>query len=61
MVARIAILFLAGAIALRAMGFANVIIILAFALPLAAISVAIAVAFGVGGREIAAQELDNLI
>ena len=61
MVARIAILFLAGAIALRAMGFANEIIILAFALPLAAISVAIAVAFGVGGREIAAQELDNLI
>jgi hypothetical protein len=43
------------------MGFANEIIILAFALPLAAISVAIAVAFGVGGREIAAQELDNLI
>jgi hypothetical protein len=61
MVARIAILFLAGAIALRAMGFANEIIILAFALPLAAISVAIAVAFGVGGREIAARELDNLI
>lgn len=61
MAARIAILFLAGAIALRAMGFANEIIILAFALPLAAISVAIAVAFGVGGREIAARELDNLI
>ena len=61
MVARIAILFLAGAIALRAMGFANEIIILAFALPLAAISVAIAVAFGVGGREIAARELDNLV
>jgi hypothetical protein len=61
MVARVAILFLAGAIALRAMGFANEIIILAFGLPLAAIAVAIAVAFGVGGREIAARELDNLI
>jgi len=59
--ARISILILAGAIALRAMGFANEIIIVAFALPLGAVAVAFAIAFGVGSREIAARELDGWI
>jgi hypothetical protein len=43
--------------ALRQMGLANEIINLAFGLLLGAFAVAIALAFGLGGREIAAQEI----
>jgi hypothetical protein len=57
--ARIAILVLAGAMALRQMGIANEIVNLAFGLLLGAIAVAVALAFGLGGREIAARELDG--
>ncbi len=57
--ARIAILVLTGAMALRQMGLANEIVNLAFGLLLGAIAVAAALAFGIGGREIAARELDN--
>lgn len=59
--ARIAILVLAGAMALRQMGLANEIISLAFGLTLGAIAIAIAIAFGVGGREIAGRELDEWV
>ena len=55
--ARIAILILAGAVALRAIGIANEIITLAFGLTLGAVAVAAAVAFGVGGRDLAAKQL----
>lgn len=55
--ARISILVFAGAMALRQMGLANEIINLAFGLLLGAIAVAIALAFGLGGKEIAAQEI----
>jgi len=55
--ARISILAFAGAMALRQMGLANEIINLAFGLLLGAIAVAIALAFGLGGKEIAAQEI----
>ncbi|MDD4162922.1 MAG: mechanosensitive ion channel [Methanothrix sp.] len=55
--ARIAILVFAGAMALRQMGLANEIINLAFGLLLGAIAVAVALAFGLGGKEIAAQEI----
>jgi len=61
MVARVAILVLAGAMALRQMGIANEIISLAFGLLLGAVAVAIALAFGLGGRDIAARELDRWI
>ncbi len=54
-----AILVLAGAMALRQMGLANEIINLAFGLLLGAIAVALALAFGLGGREIAGRELQN--
>jgi hypothetical protein len=54
---RVSILVLAGAMALRQMGLANEIINLAFGLLLGAIAVAVALAFGLGGREIAAREL----
>jgi hypothetical protein len=59
--ARIAIIILAGAMALRQMGLANEIINLAFGLILGAIAIAVAVAFGMGGREIAGRELNEWI
>ena len=57
--ARVSILVLAGAMGLRQMGLANEIINMAFGLVLGAIAVAVAVAFGLGGREIAARELEE--
>ena len=57
--ARISILIFSGAVALRHMGLADEIINLAFGLLLGAIAVAIALAFGLGGREIAAQEIEK--
>jgi len=59
--ARSSILILAGAMALRQMGLANEIINLAFGLLLGAIAVAVALAFGLGGREIASRELENWV
>lgn len=58
-VARVAILVLSGAIALRQMGIANEIINLAFGLILGAVAVAAAIAFGIGGRELAARQLSR--
>ncbi len=58
--ARVAILLLAGAMALRQMGLANEIITLAFGLILGAVVVAAAIAFGIGGRDVAAQALGYL-
>lgn len=55
--ARIAILALVGAMALQQMGIASSIVNLAFGLLLGAIAVAIALAFGLGGREVAADQL----
>jgi hypothetical protein len=59
MAARLAILLLAAAMGLRQMGLANEIINLAFGLLLGAVAVAVAVAFGLGGRDIAAKELEK--
>ncbi len=53
--ARIAIMVLASAMGLRQMGLANEIITVAFALLFGTIAVAAAVAFGIGGREVAAR------
>ncbi|TVQ08503.1 MAG: hypothetical protein EA368_11780 [Leptolyngbya sp. DLM2.Bin27] len=55
--ARIAILIFVGAMALQQMGVAPDIVNLAFGLLLGAIAVAIAIAFGLGGREVAADQL----
>ncbi|MDX2231261.1 MAG: mechanosensitive ion channel [Leptolyngbyaceae cyanobacterium bins.349] len=55
--ARIAILALVTAMALQQIGIAPNIINLAFGLLLGAISVAIALAFGLGGRDVAADQL----
>lgn len=57
--ARISILVLAGAMALRQMGLAPEIIILAFGLLLGTIAVSVALAFGLGARELAARELEE--
>ena len=59
--ARVAILVLAGAMALRQMGLANEIITLAFGLLLGAIAVALALAFGLGCREMAAQAMKGWV
>jgi Conserved TM helix len=55
--ARIAIIALVAAMALQQMGVATSIVNLAFGLLLGSIAVAIAVAFGLGGREIAAEQV----
>jgi hypothetical protein len=59
MVARVSILVLTGAMALRQMGVANEIITLAFGLTLGAAAVAAAIAFGFGGRDMAARKLNE--
>jgi hypothetical protein len=55
------ILVFAGAMALRQMGIANEIVVLAFGMLTGAIALAAALAFGLGGREVAARELENYI
>lgn len=59
--AQIAILVFAGAMGLRQMGLANDIINLAFGLLLGAIAVAVALAFGLGGRETAGREIEKWV
>jgi hypothetical protein len=59
--ARIAILVFSGAMALSRIGVAPEIVNLAFGLLLGAIAVAIAIAFGLGGRDVAGEELRNWI
>lgn len=58
--ARISVLALATAMALRQMGLANEIVNLAFGLLLGALAVAFALAFGLGGREPAQKEVERL-
>jgi len=57
--ARVAILLLAGAMALRQMELANDIVNLAFGLAIGAVAVAVALAFGLGGRDTAARLLND--
>jgi hypothetical protein len=59
-VARVGILILSAAMALRQMGLADEIVNLAFGLVLGAIAVAAALAFGLGGREAASRALARL-
>src|SRR3546814_13328718 len=54
-IARVAILGLVVAMGLRAMGVADDIVNLAFGLVLGAVAVAIALAFGLGGRDAAGK------
>jgi hypothetical protein len=57
--ARVAIWMLAGAMALSQLGLGSDIINLAFGLLLGAIAVAAALAFGLGGRELAGRQLER--
>jgi small-conductance mechanosensitive channel len=56
---RVFIIILAVAIGLRAMGFANDLILLSFGLMLGAVAVAAAIAFGLGGRKAAGQIVER--
>lgn len=60
-VARFAILGLVMAMGLRAMGIANEIVQLAFGLTLGSVAVAVALAFGLGGREAAGKLLEHWV
>jgi hypothetical protein len=60
-VAWVAIVFFAGALALGQTGISQDIVNLAFGLSLGAIAVAAALAFGLGGREVAGRELENMV
>ena len=60
-VARYAILALVLAIGLNAMGLADTIVHLAFGLSLGAIAVAVALSFGLGGREAAGKHMEYLL
>ena len=57
--ARVAVLIFAGALALRQMGIAEDIVNLAFGLMLGAVAVATAIAFGIGGRDVARDLLER--
>ena len=59
--ARIAIIILVGAMALNSIGVAPSIVNLAFGLILGGIAVAIALAFGLGGREVAKESLRSWV
>lgn len=58
---RAALIILTSAMALRHMGLANEIINIAFGVTLGAIAVAAAIAFGVGGRDIAKRLLEEWV
>jgi hypothetical protein len=57
--ARAAIIIFSAALALREMGIAESIVNLAFGLMLGAVAVAVGLAFGLGGREAAARQLER--
>jgi hypothetical protein len=59
--ARLAIIVLTVAMGLRQMGIADDIVSLAFGLLLGAIAVAVALAFGLGSRELAGREIESLL
>ena len=60
-IARIAIIAFVSAMALQQMGIASDIINLAFGLLLGALAVAVALAFGLGSRDLAAQQVRELL
>ena len=59
--ARVAIIVLSGAMALRQMGLANEIINIAFGVLLGAIAVAVALAFGLGARDVAGRAVERWV
>jgi hypothetical protein len=59
LVARIGVIVLSLAMALSAMGLADSIITLAFGVPLVGVALAIGLAFGLGGKEVAGKQLEQ--
>lgn len=59
-IAKIAIIVFVGAMGLRQMGIANEIINLAFGFTIGALAVAFAIAFGIGGKDLAKEKLQKL-
>jgi len=59
--AQVAIIVFAASMSLRTVGLANDIISMAFGLTLGALALAAALAFGLGGREVAGRELDRFV
>ncbi len=55
--ARIAILTFAGAMALQQIGLAPNLVMLAFGLLFGSLAIAVAIAFGLGGQQVAAEQL----
>jgi hypothetical protein len=60
-IAWVAIVFFSGALALGMTGISESIVNLAFGLSLGAVAFAAALAFGLGGREVAGRELENMV
>ena len=60
-IARVAIVVLAGAMGLQQMNLAQEIINLAFGITLGAIAIAAAIAFGIGGRDAAKKLMDDFV
>ena len=56
-IARLAIIAFVGAMALIQMGIGTEIVSLAFGLLLGAIAIAVAISFGLGGRDVASEQL----
>ena len=59
-IAKIAIIVFVGAMGLRQMGIANEIINLAFGFTVGALAIAFAIAFGIGGKDLAKEKLQKL-
>jgi hypothetical protein len=57
----VAIVFFTGALALGQTGISEEIVTLAFGLSLGAIAIAAALAFGLGGRDVAGRELESMV
>ncbi|MFN2219389.1 MAG: mechanosensitive ion channel [Anaerolineae bacterium] len=60
-VAWVAIVFFTGALALGQTGISEEIVNLAFGLSLGAVAIAAALAFGLGGRDVAGRELESMV
>ena len=58
---QIAVIIFAASMSLRQLGLANDIINLAFGITLGAIGLAAALAFGLGGRDVAGRELGRFV
>jgi len=57
----VAVVFFSGALALGQTGISEDIVNLAFGLSLGAVAIAAALAFGLGGREVAGRELESMV